>query len=235
MIGMDNLDNKILVLLGREAIYPSEISRKLGILRTTIQYRLSRLHRAGLVEKNIIGRKSLWRPVFRNTHNKNHYRIYKGGDIVQAYRQLLNLPSQSTILAVQGTGAAKSEFDNLPLLFIKEAHKILKRKGIIMKGISNEKSVKLFDNLNADIVRSHIGRPQGLKVFSDEKFTASGELMSTAEFLLLSNPKTKVALVIKDVGVTKIVNDAMKLLFELMEGSKNFDLNSYLKSKVSAH
>lgn len=231
MIGVDDLDNKILKLLGKEPLHPSEISRKLSVLRTTIHYRLDRLYHAGLAKKTTSGRKSIWRPVYKNTHNKNHYRVYRNKDIIQAYKQLLILPRQTMILAIQGSSAAKSEFDNLPPLFIKEAHKILKRKGIVMKGISNEISLGLFDKLSGDMIKSHIGRAQGLKMFSDDKFLAPGEVMSTENFLLLVNPKSQFALVIKDRGVTKVVNDTLKVLFELLDGDKTFDLNRYLKTK----
>lgn len=231
MIGIDNLDNRILKLLGKEPVHPSEISRRLGVLRTTIHYRLNKLDRLGFAKKTINGRKSIWRPIYKNTHNKNHYRVYRGKDIIQAYQQLLNLPRQTIILAVQGRDAVKSEFDNLPPLFIKEAHKILKRKEIIMKGISNEKSLELFNKLSGDMVKSHIGRAQGLKMFSDDKFLASGEVMSTEKFLLLSNPKSQFVLVIKNKGVTKIINDTFKVLFELLDKKKTFDLNYYLKTR----
>ena len=231
MIGVDHLDNRILKLLGAKELHPSEISRKLGVLRTTVQYRLNRLYHAGLARKTISGRKSIWQPIYKNTHNKNHYRVYRDKDIIQAYKQFLILPRQTIILAIQGSDAAKSEFDNLPTLFIKEAHKILKRKGIVMKGISNEKSLRLFDKLSGDMIKSHIGRAQGLKMFSGDRFLAPGEIMSTESFLLLVNPKSQYALVIKDPGVTKIINDTLKVLFELLDGDRTFDLNHYLKTK----
>ena len=100
-----------------------------------------------------------------------------------------------------------------------------------MRGILNQKSLGVFDKLSGDMIKSHIGRAQGLKMFSDDKFLASGEVMSTEKLLLLSNPKSNFALVIKDKGVTKIVNDTLKVLFELLDGDKTFDLNRYLETK----
>ncbi|MFA6415878.1 MAG: winged helix-turn-helix domain-containing protein [Candidatus Paceibacterota bacterium] len=232
MISLDELDNKILAELGKKPSYPSKISRKLGVLRTTIHYRLSKLAGAGLAKKIIDGRKSIWSPIYKNTHNKNLYRVYEGRKIVQAYRQLLNLPRQTIVFVIQGSGAAKSELDNLPPLFIKEAHRILKKKEIIMKGILNEKTLSHFDQLGKDLVDSHIGRPQGIKMFSGDEFISNGEIMSTDKFLLLSNPQSGHALIIKDHGITKIINDMFKTLFDLLDGNKTFDLNYYLKNKI---
>ena len=231
MIGLDNLDNKILKLLGKEPCYPSEISRELGIFRTTIHYRLSRLAEAGLAKKTLVGRKSIWRPVYRNEHNKSYYQAYLGRDIVQAYKQLLNLPNDSTIFAVQGSLAAKSEFESLPTLFIKEAHRIFKRKNIVMRGILNEGALDLFAKLNKDLVKSHVGRTQSIKMISGNRLSSHGEIMSSEKILLLSNPKSRFVLVIKDPGITKIVNEMFKLLFELLDGNKTFDLNRYLSSR----
>ena len=232
MIGVDDLDNKILRLLGEKPLHPSEISRKLGIVRTTIQYRLGRLSHVGLARKTINGRKSIWQPVYKNTHNKNQYRVYRGKDIIQAYKQLLLLPRQTVIFAVQGSEAAESSLDNLPPFFIKEAHGTFTKREIVMRGVSNEKTLKHFDKLDKEMISSHIGRPQGLKMFSDNKFLSSGEVMSTEKFLLLANPKSRFVLVIKDKGVTKVVNDTLKTLFELLDDRKTFDRNHYLKTKV---
>jgi len=228
MIGLDDLDRKILGLLGEEPAYPSEISRKLGALRTTVQYRLCRLHKSGLAFKVIRGRKSIWRAIYQKPHNKNRYRVYVGRDIVHAYKELFTLPRHTVIFAIQGSDAARGEFDSLPPLFIRDAHRILKRKGIIMKVASNEQSLGAFDALNDTMVRSHIGRTQGVKIFSGNIFLSAGEIMSTEKLLLLSNPKLGFVLVIKERGITAIVNDTLKTLFEFLDDYKTFDLNRYL-------
>ena len=231
MLGMDTADAKILRLLGDAPVHPSEISRRLGLVRTTVQYRLARLARAGLAEKAIVGRKSVWRATYPNGHNKNHYRAYVGDEILQAYAQLLTLPRGTVVLSVQGEGAAKGEFASLPKAFIREAHAAFKRRGIVMLGVSNEKVLALFDTLDSDMIRSHIGRPQGLKIFSDGKFLASGEIMSTEHLLILANPTSRLAIVIKDKGIAKIVNDLLAAFFDLLDADKSFDLNRYLKAR----
>jgi len=233
MIGLDKIDNAILKLLSEESLHSSEISRRIKVLRTTVQYRLNRLSGLGLVKKTIYGRKSIWKMIYKNKHNKNYYRIYKGNDIVQAYRQLLNLPQNTLILVVQGSEAAKSELDNLPLLFIKEAHSVFKKKKIIMRGISNKKSLELFDKLEKDMIESHIGRPQGLKIFSNDKFLTAGEIMSTEKLLLFANPKLQTAVIIKDREMTQVIHDILRLIFELLDNDKTFDLNNYLKIKIT--
>lgn len=228
---MDKTDNRILKLLGEKPSYPSEISKKLGILRTTINYRLSRLSEAGLVKKTIMGRKSIWKPIYKNEHNKNRYRVYKDTDITQAYKQILTLPRHTQIFCIQGSEAAKNQFIKLPALFIKEAHRVFKRKGIVMRGISNQKCLGFFDCLNKDMIQSHIGRTQGIKMFSDDKFLSSGEIFSTEKFLLLSNLKSRFVIVFKDEEITTIVNNALKIMFDLLDNHKSFDLNNYLSSK----
>src|SRR3989338_5089161 len=233
MIGTDNLDARLLRLLGQRPLYPSEISRKLGVVRTTIQYRLGRLSKAGLTRKTISGRNSMWQPVYKKTHNKNLYKFYRDRDYIQGYRELFSLPHGTLMLTIQGSEAARAQLNNknnMPSLFIKEAHRIFKRKGIAMKGISNDKALELFNKVDKDMIDSHIDRPLGLKMFANDKFIAPGEVMSTENFLLLANPKSCFVLIIKDKGITKIVNDALELLFGFLESHKTFDLNKYLRN-----
>lgn len=233
MIGLDNLDNKILKLLGEEPAHTSELSRKTGVLRTTVQYRLNRLLRAGLVRKNKKGVASVWQPVYRNPHNKSLCQIYRGKDIIYAYEQLLSLPSQTLIFSIQGSSAARGEFKKLPSAFIKKAHRVFKRKMLVMKGASNKKALEGFNDINKTLIKSHVGRPQGIKMFFGNEFTAPGELMSTEKFLLLANPEQDFAVVIKDKGITKVINDTMKIFFDALGDEKTFDLNYYLKNLLS--
>lgn len=230
MIGQDKLDEKILDLLGKEPSYPSVISRDLGVLRTVIQYRLKRLSKAGLIEKRVEGRRSVWSPIYMKEHNKNLYRLYKGREITQAYKHFFDLPHQSIVFAIQGSEAVKSEFKNLPELFIKEAHKKQRSKGIIIKGILSKKALSVFKNLSTTMLKSHIGRTTGVKTYDDEKFSGSGEIMSTPKMLLLANPQKRLAFIIKDPEITKIINEMFKTLFDLLEGNKNTDLNQLLKT-----
>ena len=49
---MDNLDKRLIALLGENSRMPtSEISRRLGVSRSTVQSRIDRLIRRGLIER----------------------------------------------------------------------------------------------------------------------------------------------------------------------------------------
>jgi len=228
---MNKLDQKIISLLGKNPAHPSEIARNLVAPRTTIQYRLRKMERSGIVKNSKLGKKTIWELTFKNLHDKNHFRIYKGIESYQAYKQILDLPKNSIILVIQGSKAAEKEFSCLPEIFIKEVHRTLKKKTIILKGLSNKKSLDLFDAINGEIVDSHIGRPLGVKFLFGDIFCGSGEIMSTRKKLLLSNPEAKRTIVIKDRAIAKIIHETLQLLFEMMDGYKVFDLNQFLRTK----
>lgn len=235
MILLDELDNKILTLISKQKIHASEMARQLGVSRTTIQYRLKKIEELGLAQKRISGRKTLWSVVVRTEHNKSHFRIYRGADFVQSYKQLLSLPAQTTIFAIQGSSAAKGELNTLPVEFIKESHKIFKKKKIVLKGVTNEKTLHAFTSTDKSLIQSHVGRTLGIKLFHDSHFLGSGEILSTKKLLLLSNPVAKQAIVIKDKGITEIVYDTLDLIFEVFDGKNTFDLNSYLRNKITSN
>ncbi|XKT74626.1 MAG: winged helix-turn-helix domain-containing protein [Patescibacteria group bacterium UBA2163] len=234
MILLDELDNKILSLISKQELHPSEMARQLGILRTTVQYRLKKIEEFGLAQKRISGRKTLWSVAVRTEHNKSHFKVYRGADFVQSYKQLLSLPAHATIFAIQGSKAAKGELNTLPAEFIKESHKILKRKKIILKGVTNEKTLRVFTGTNKSLMQSHIGRTLGIKLFQDNHFLGAGEILSTKKLLLLSNPVAKQAIVIKDKGIAEIIHDTLDLIFEVLDGKNTFDLNSYLRNKITS-
>lgn len=233
MVILDTIDKNILKLLQKEPLHPSEISRRLTILRTKIQYRLNRLSKYGYLKKEIQGKKSIWHLIYNHKHNKSFYTTYKDRDILEVYHQLLSLPVDSIVYSIQGFSAAQEELKYIPDSFIKQTHKIFKKKKIIMKGIINEKCLKHFDALHRDMIMSHINRPQGLKILRGDMFMGAGEIISTKKTLFFINPQTKHALMIKDPALVQIVYEMTKLLFELFDQSTLFDLNDYLRRKYT--
>ncbi len=229
---MHKLDEKITKLLDNKPTHSSEIARNLGVLRTTVQYRLRRMEVSGIVKSSKLGRKTMWKLNFNKGHNKNFFRIYKEADIYKAYEQILDLPKNSIILAVQGSDGADKEFLSLPITFIKKAHRILKKRNIILKGISNEKALGVFNDIDSETSKSHIGRTLSTKFFSGDVFLGSGEIMSTKKILMLSNPKSKMAIVVKDRQIARIVYETLELLFDRLDECRVFDLNYFLRAKT---
>ena len=233
MLLLDRLDQKIIHLVSRRELHPSEIGRRLGLPRTTIQYRLKKIAELGLARERVSGRKTLWSAIIPLVHNKSYFRSYTGREIVLAYRQLLALPAETTVLAVQGSRAAQDEFASLPTPFIKEAHRIFKRKRFVLKGLTNEEALRVFARLDKSLVQSHVGRTLGTKLFRDKHFLGSGEILSSRRLLLLSNPTSRKAIVIKEQAITEIIYDLLDLVFEILEGRNTFDLNDHLRNKIA--
>lgn len=226
---MDSIDKQILDFLDQKPSHPSELARKSALSRTTIQYRLARLADLGYVQKSIVGKKSIWKSLYHKEKGKGYFKIYRDREIISAYAELLNLPRHSTILAIQGRQAAKMQFKHLPGSFLEQAHQVFKKKGIIIKGAMNREALRSFETLDETIMKSHVGRTLGVKVLDNNLFLGSGEIMSSKNILLLSNPATERATVIKDRGITEIVYETLSLIFESLGHIRSFDLNDYLK------
>ncbi len=229
---LDTLDNQILDLLNNQELHPSEIARRIHIPRTTVHYRLQRMEKHRHVKKKVEGRKIVWSSTIRKKHNKNIFRIYEGRDIVQAYAHLSSISTNSIVLVVQGSDAAKKELSTLPTSFIKEIHRKFKQKDIILKGITNKKILEAFSGVDKSLVGSHLGRTVGLKLFQDNRFLSSGEIMVAKNFVLLSNLAEQRAIVVKDKHMSHIVYDTLELIFEILDGRNSFDLNTFLREKM---
>lgn len=230
MISTDKLDQRILNILGRKPLHPSAVSRELLVSRTTIGYRLSRLTNKGLLQKNAVGKKSIYSVVATKQNSKKHIQEYEGKHLIEAYEQLLKLPKKSIVIGIQGCGATLAEFKHLPESFIFEAHRVFKRKGIILKGVSNQKTLDTFNQIKKTLVRSHIGRSLGIKIIDDKRFNGNGEILATRSFVLLSNPEARRAVVIKEPGIVEVMYEILELLIDLLgENSASLDLNSYLE------
>ncbi len=227
MLVLDVMDTKILSLLRQRRMHSSEMSRELGMPRTSIGYRLKRLASFKRVESKISGRKNLWQLTRARVHSKELFKIFTGSDFYECYKLLTTLPKDSVIYAAQGSEAGKGELRNIPHYFIEDMHRTLKRRNIRMHAIANKKLLEAFAGLQETLHTSHIGRPQGVKLV-DRLFVSEGECFITKHFALFSNPTKKRAIIIKDSGVTVLLFDLMSLFFMLSDQIQTFDLNAYL-------
>lgn len=234
MLGLDATDKKILKIIGENPSYPSEIARETFIWRTTIQYRLKRLEKLGLAEKNKKGIKSVWERIYPKNWNKNIFKVYEGNDMLDAYNHLLFLPKETVVLCVQGAGAPMKEFSGLPYSFFQEAHRVFKKKRIILKGIVNKKVLDVFNKLDNRLIKSHIGRSLGIKLtIQDKLLLGAGEIMASSGLVLLANPEAKRTIVIKDKNIAKIIYETLEILFDAFKEKGSFDLNQYLKELIN--
>jgi DNA-binding Lrp family transcriptional regulator len=232
MISTDAIDDKILRLLTHSPLHPSELARKSDLHRTTINYRLQRLEKRNLIKHTTQGRKTIYSLDFKKAEKQNarkYVQEYSGENIIKAYRELLTVPRNSIILSAQGSGAVAGELTRLPHGFINEAHRIFKRKKILLKGFSNKKSLAAFDHISKELIRSHIGRSLGIKILDKDIFTGNGEILAAKNLFVLANPGAKKAIVVKEKEIARTLYDLMSVLFEFLEKTPGFDLNTYLK------
>jgi len=227
MIGTDTQDNRILSFLRKQPIHVSEMSRHLGIKRTSVTYRLQRLERLGLIKGSLLGNKRTYSLKFKKVGLKDYIQNYSGDAMADAYKNLLHLPKETIIFAIQGNHAAKWHLKHLPESLISEIHRVFKKKKIILRGISNTEVVNIFKKMSTSMIRSHKGRTLGIKLL-ENKFAGDGEMMVTKNFILLSNPRAKRVILIKDPAITEMVYEVLALLLESLGSIRIIDINAYL-------
>lgn len=226
------MDDKIVNSLKESPAHPSILAKKLNLPRTTISYRLNRLEKYKIVSMQTKGRKSLWYISSSTPSSYGPITIYKEREIENAYAQLLDLPKGSVIMSIQCAGAAHGEITSLPESFIRKAHNTFKNRNFIMKGISNESVIKYMKSVDKKLIKSHIGRGVGLKLFSNQFFTGDGEIFVSEKFILIANPSQKIAVVCKDNGIINALKDTFTTLYDLLEDIKIFNINQYFKDLV---
>lgn len=131
------------------------------------------------------------------------------------------------IYVVQGKMAAKGELKNVPEDLMIYLHALIKRRRIVMKAIANESILQEFVSLSKRLKKSHINRPQSIKLI-DNKFLSSGELFVTYAYIAIINPDKKIGIVIKDKDIVSMFHDFMTLFFSISERLENFNLNAYI-------
>lgn len=229
---LDGVDRKIIDLLNLAPAHPSILARKVGLPRTTISYRLNRFQKHGIASMQKNGRKCLWQSTVPAVLDSGPVCIYRGNEIETAYSKLLTLPKRSEIISIQGGEAARGEILSLSVSFIRKAHRIFKTKGFVLKGISHESAIKHLAGVNKELIKSHVGRSVGLKLFTNELFKGGGEIFVSDSFVLISNPSQKMAITCTDKGVAGVMKDTCVLIYDLLGNMQSFDINDFFKNAI---
>lgn len=169
----------------------------------------------------------MWRRPLARLHNKSLFQIYKGDDFVECYKPIGMLKKESMIYVVQGKMAAKGELRNVPEDLMISLHALIKRRRITMKAVANEAILQEFSSLSKRLKKSHIGRPQGVKLI-DNKFLSAGEIFVTHTYVAIVNPEKKTGIVIKDKEIVSLLHDFMTLFFSVSEKLESFNLNEHI-------
>lgn len=220
-------DSLIIRKLKLRPMHPSEISREINIPRTTIAYRLKMLEKSKIVKHKTVGRKCVWEMNFVKNNNEL-FSYYHGDDFENAFAECLKIKKASVVLSVQGVDAAIYELKNVSRALVFKVHRHFKKNGIVFKSITNEKALEVFRKIDKKYVASHSGRAGGLKLFKNSAFLGDGEIAVCEQFVLISNPKTKDSILIKEPGLVRTINQVFSLLFDSIENIPGINLNSYL-------
>jgi hypothetical protein len=226
------LNRDILKALGARKLTAADIARKIGYPRTTIQFRLKGLLRERLISKSAyVGRKifySVNAKAVNEARGSRLIQIFTGTNIIHGYSDFVDAPKNSIIYSIQGAIAVKRILKALPTDFIKEAHRKFKRRGVILKGFANKKSLSMFSEIDTEMVKSHSGRSVGVKLIEGGIFEGPCELLCSMSSLLISDLEKRRAILLKDKDVVGLMFEILSLLYSSSEHIRVFSLNEYL-------
>lgn len=225
------IDKKIVKALGASRLNAYSLSQKIGLGKTTVQYRLNKMAKFGLIERFVISDRKITYGTTKKATNEIHdsrlVEVFTGANVTKAYESFIESRRQSSIYSVQGTSAIQLLLKDLPNKFVKEAHARYKHKSILIKGFINENAKAIIQNMRSDIVKSHTGRTVGLKLLNGNILRGDDEILCSKSAVMFHNARKRRAIVIKDRGISEFI-------YEILDFSYNeynvpiFPLNDFL-------
>lgn len=229
---MNAIDRKIIQSLGVKGKTAQYISQKTGIGKTTVVYRLQKMVTSRLVRKETLSpRKILYFVNAKSVNEARDSRLYEEfskSQMILAYRHLADLPKHSVIYGVQSVLAAKKSLEKFPKETIQQFHDLYKKKGLVLKGISNSKVAEVFSQVSYTLRTSHSGRTVAAKLISGDIFMGPCEVLSSRDFFIISNFQNMRSIVVKDHLVANFVYEIFALLFNVCPAERMFRIEDVL-------
>lgn len=209
------------------------ISRITDIPRTTVLFLLKNLEKRGLVNKLLVGKHYEWAidrsqtesfGLFGEQTVEVHFGIK---NFEKVYESITRLSSGERIFVFQGNKSAQAALTRISSDFFSRMHAFLKKRKIIIEGVTGESLLNLFESLPSESLRSHWGRATIVRVVPDEYINFDTDIFSTKHKLYIFNFEKEIVVTINDPSITKAFHSLIVFMFEK---SRQVDLNGHIRA-----
>ena len=254
LLGLTKQELAVLnVLEVEKSVLVTKAAEVSGLPRTTVGFLLKKLKQRGLVEQIKVEQHKEWRIrspeeiskklqqicfKFNNTKNvlgniasqNIEITAYSGHkNLKKAYGSMLVAGKNNRVFVIQGSLSAKASLKTIDWDCITNLHKDFRQNRIVMEGLMNNKTFKLFKKFSALQIKSHLDRLVVLYVIPDEYLDFELDVIFFADKIYFIDVMDEKIIFIKNKRLVK----AFKNLFYLAESfGKKVDLNNYLKDLI---
>ncbi|OGI83876.1 hypothetical protein A2997_00440 [Candidatus Nomurabacteria bacterium RIFCSPLOWO2_01_FULL_36_10b] len=255
ILGLSASENEILKALQKKPYSPSFLAEIIKLPRTTVTFLLNKLKERGLIEKSKVGKRFFYKTVAKTELSyilrkiSNHLdpnaalfeitvgkrqseiEIYKGKEkMKEAFHKVLKVNRGNRVYGLQGNKSIEKSLNKIEWDFIYKYHNTLKKKGIIMEGISGENSLKMFEGMSNKQLKSHLERLTVIYLAPDEFFDFDLDILVFQNIVMMINYDEETILLIKD---SKIQETMQKIIAFMETHSRKIDLNTYLRDLIN--
>lgn len=234
---LKSIDKQVLKTIATKQLTVSEIARKTGFGRTTLNYRLKLLLKEKLISRSkIVGRRvfySVNKKAVNEARESRLIEVFNGSNIVQAYKYFFEVPKNTFVYGVQGFDAIRKIIKTLPVDFLKNAHKKQKNRSVILKGFINKRALSILEDVSLEINQSHSGRTVGVKLVEGNVFMGPCEILCSQTTFLINDTAKKRALVLREKAITIFLYEIFSVFYDNSENVQVFKMNDYWDSLIN--
>ncbi len=192
-----------------------DIWKKKHMNRLTFLYNLKKLEKRGFIKCDRSRKAHIWVAVHLETNISGDVKINdnKYISIDEAY-DILKKSSQQKIIGIQGAVAVGSitksiEQDHKRFA---EIHTRQKLRQTIIDSIITGGAIDKIQHLPKEALLTHFGRPTILHVIPENNFISEHEIISDGKLLVITDHKTKKAIILKDQLIIKSVTALLEII-----------------------
>lgn len=245
----DNVNKVFEIIKKNGSIRPTDIAKKTGVKRTSVNYILLKLKGRGIVEKIKLAGHYEWKKSNNRKIENQIDSLYeflgvsfsdktisvpgdmgvmvaKGkSNVLNEYLKLLEEDKNRRIFAIQGNKSvmASESFGNFNLSIIQRK---IKKNKIIIEGILGESTLDYLKTIDKNLLNEYRNRLVVPYIIDDNFIDFDMDIFISKDRVMMINFEKSLAVVIKNENIyTAILN-----MFKVMRlTSKKIDLNAYIE------
>lgn len=156
--------------------------------------------------------------------------VFKGiPQIKRIYSEILKIGRAERVYFIQGNTAAKTELRDVEEEFIRAFHAKLKRRGVIIEGITGEAILGLFKEMKKPFLESHFGRMIVGYIVPDEYMNFGLDIIIMRDRAFFVSLEQRLVIVIR---FAPLVDALLSIAAALAALGRKVDLNAYLRGLI---
>lgn len=145
--------------------------------------------------------------------------------IKKVYEDILSLPKEERIYSIEGSGSIAAKTTRLNKDYTTNWQIQFKKTGLVWESVTSESSLRLIEDMEPSVLKTHLGRPVIATVLPKELLNFDLDIIAFQNTAAIVNVAKTRVVIVRDMEIVRAIKEFISILSRL---GRKVDLNAFM-------